>query len=50
MIQVAMEKLDLNGRWCRGHSAALSWSDELRMLKLNKQSSRIGVLLEQNYF
>lgn len=48
VMQAVMEKLDLNWAWYTGHSVALSKGEELRMLKLNEQSSRIGALLEQD--
>lgn len=50
VMQVAMEKLDLNWTRYRVHSVALSWGDKLGMLKLNERSSRISVLLEQDIF
>lgn len=33
-----------------GHGVALSWGYEMRMLKVNERSSRIGALLEHDIF
>lgn len=49
-MQVAMEALNVNWIVYMGYGIALSWDDELKMIKVKVWSSSIAALLKQDIF